>query len=228
MREGFVVVHGFGGSPLDVESIKKELEKNGVPKENIFLPILQGHSREKRGIDFKTTYVDMVRGLKKDIKDIRKKYNKIYLIGYSMGALISMEVATEIGVDKLILLNAPMRVWHFKNFIHTIKTSRFPRKKEHIKTVLSSVSYRKILNNVELRKLQRDIKGNMYRISSDTLIVQSKYDYVARPSGAIKIYEMIGSKHKRIVEYNEPSHFIPSEDSVEKIIRDVYSWIYNV
>lgn len=227
MQEAYVVVHGFGGNPKDVENIRKELINLGMDFKNIYLPLLKGHHREKRGIDFKVTYIDMILGLKKDIKDIRKHHSKVYVIGYSMGALISMEVATQIGVDKLILLNAPVRVWHFRNFMHTLKTSRMDRKKYHIKTVLSSVTYRKILNKIELGKLQKNIKKNMNRITADTLIIQSKYDYVARPSSSAVIYGKISSKNKKIIEYIEPSHFIPSEENLPEIVKDIYNWIYN-
>ena len=55
----YIVIHGFGGTPKDVESIKKELIINGINEQDIYTPLLKGHGIKGR-IKIGTKYEDII------------------------------------------------------------------------------------------------------------------------------------------------------------------------
>lgn len=224
-KVAYVIIHGFGGNPKDVEIIKKELIDFGVPKDDIFLPLIYGHYMQKRGIDIEAKYTDMVIGMRNYVQNISENYNAIIIIGYSMGALLALQVAVKLSISKLILLNPPLHIWNGKNFVRTIKDNQGLGNKFHIKTLLSSFSYRKILNKLEMTKLQKNTIKKLRLVNADTLIIKSKCDYVAKPESSDEVYEKIQSKVKKIIEYDKISHFIPKENCVGIIVKEIFEWI---
>lgn len=219
----YIVVHGFGGVPKDVDSIKEELIANGINQEDIYTPLLKGHGKKGK-IKIGTKYEDIISGLKEYVDSNCKKYDKIYLFGYSMGGLISLGLAINAKIDKLVLFNAPMHIWNFRNFLWTIANKRPKQKVYHIKTVLSSFNYGKIRNSLELRRLQKYVRNNLKNIESDAYIIQSVHDYVAQPLSANEIYDEIGSKEKKIKWYQETTHFMPAEECIGSVICDSLNW----
>ena len=219
----YVVIHGFGGTPKDVDSIKKQLMVNGIMEEDIYTPLLKGHGIKGK-IKIGTKYEDIISELMQYIECNCVKYEKIYLFGYSMGGLISMGLAVNAKIDKLILFNAPMHIWNFRNFVWTIVNKKPKQKVYHIKTVLSSLNYGKIRNSLELRRLQKYVSDNLKNIKSDAYIIQSVRDYVAKPVSAEEIYNKIGSKEKKIKWYHDTTHFMPDEDCIDDVICDSLKW----
>lgn len=220
----YIVIHGFGGTPKDVETIKKELIKNGIKREDIFTPLLKGHGIKGK-IKIGTRYEDIISELKEYIETNCGEYKEKYIFGYSMGGLVSLGLAVSMRVNKLILLNAPMHIWNFRNFVWTIRTKAPSQKLYHIKTVLSSFKYSKIVNSLELRRLQAYVRANLSKVKADTYIVQSLRDYVATPSSANEIYEKIGALEKTIKWYDEMTHYIPNEEKVDEVVNDTLKWI---
>ena len=220
----YIIIHGFSGIPKDVESIKQQLIINGIDEKDIFIPLLKGHGIKGK-IEIGTKYEDIISDSKEYIKDNCSVYDKIYVFGYSMGGLVSMGLAVDLKIDKLVLLNAPMHVWSFRNFIWTIANRPINQKIYHMKTVLSSFRYSKIRGSLELMRLQKYVRDNFKKITSDVYIVQSKHDYVAQPISANEIFNEVGSKEKKIKWYEETTHFLPDEKDIAGVITDVFNWI---
>ncbi len=219
----YIVIHGFGGTPRDVQPIKEQLMLNNIPEEDIYTPLLKGHGIKGK-IEIGTRYEDIIEDLKEYVKTNCSDYNEMYIFGYSMGGLVSLGLATNMKIDKLVLLNAPMHIWNFKNFLWTLYTKEPMQKFHHIKTVLSSFKYSKIINSLELRRLQTYVRSNLDRVKADTYIIQSTHDYVAKPSSANEIYEKIGAAEKKIKWYDDMTHYIPDEECIDTVIYDSLNW----
>lgn len=227
MKTAYIIVHGFGGNPKDVYGIRDGLLKYEINEKNIYLPLIYGHNMKKRGFNFETTYTEMIEHLKEEIQSISLNYDKIVLIGYSMGALLTMCVSIKIKIDKLILINPPIKIWDFKSFRFWLKDDIKKRRLFHTKTVLKSMKYKTIRNNLELRKLRFFTMDNISKITTDTYVVQSIHDYVAKPTSGKYVYDNISSQNKGISYYSTTSHFIPSEKDVEIVVRDLQNWLKN-
>jgi len=225
MSTAYIVVHGFGGNPKDVYSIKENLLKYNIKENDIYLPLLYGHSMEERGFVFGVKYPQMVEHLKDYISIVSRDYDTIIVIGYSMGALLCMCVSLEIKIDKLVVLNPPIHIWDFDSFRFWFDDDIKKRRLFHTRTVLRSIKYRVIRNNLELSKLRHFIINNIKKITVDTYVIQSLHDYVANPMSGKFVYENISSIKKGISYYKRTSHFIPNEKDLDIIIDDIYNWI---
>ncbi|MDD2377039.1 MAG: hypothetical protein PHD15_05660 [Clostridia bacterium] len=225
MNTAYIIVHGFGGNPKDVYSIRDSLLKYDINENDMYLPLLFGHSMEERGFVFGVRYTQMVQHLKEYISKISKNYDEIIVVGYSMGALLCMCTSMEIKIDKLILLNPPIHIWDFDSFRFWFDDDIRKRRLFHTRTVLRSIKYRVIRNNLELSRLRHFTINNIAKITSDTYVIQSLHDYVANPMSGKFVYENISSKRKGISYYKRTSHFIPNEKDLDIIIEDIYNWI---
>lgn len=223
----YVLLHGFGGHPSDVYGIKRELMACGVDESNIYSPMLKGHREGFDGFDFKVTYKDMIDEITEYIGSIKQDNNKIVLIGYSMGALVSMGVVLNIPekIYKLIVINMPISVWNFKNFRYWIVQDVKIKSMYHLRTVLSTFKYTKLRNSVVFLKLEKYIDENLYKINTDIFIAQSTLDYVANPSSGEHIYGKVSSENKVIAIYEHSSHFIASEPEIQKAVFDIMNWL---
>jgi esterase/lipase len=227
MSIAYIIVHGFGGNPKDVYSIKNNLLKYDIKENDIYLPLLYGHNTQKRGFVFGIKYTEMIEHLKDYIYEISKKYDKIIVIGYSMGALLCMCVSMKIKIDKLIVLNPPIHIWDFNSFRFWFGDDLKKRRLFHTKTVLRSIRYRVIRNNLELTRLRHFTIDNISKITADTYVIQSLHDYVANPMSGKFVYDNISSTKKGISYYKRTSHFIPNEKDLDVIMEDIYNWIQN-
>ncbi len=221
----YIIVHGFGGNPQDVYNIKTNLLKYDISQADIYMPLLYGHSINKRGFVFGIKYTQMIQHLDNYINKISKKYDEIVVIGYSMGALLCMCVSMKTKIDKLILLNPPIHIWDFDSFKFWFGDDIKKRRLFHTKTVLKSIKYRVIRNNLELSKLRHFTIDNISKVTTDTYVIQSLHDYVANPISGKFVYENISSVKKGISYYKRTSHFIPNEKDLDVIVEDVYKWI---
>ncbi len=227
MNTAYIIVHGFGGNPSDVYSIKDNLLKYEINKNNIYLPLLYGHSTKKRGFVFGIKFTQMIEHLQNYITKISNSYDKIVLIGYSMGALLCMCVSINIKIDKLIVLNPPIHIWDFDSFRFWLGDDIKKRRLFHTRTLLRSIRYRVIRNNLELSRLRRFTIDNISKIKTDTYVIQSLHDYVANPMSGKFVYDNISSVKKGISYYKRTSHFIPNEKDLDVIMDDIYNWIKN-
>lgn len=225
MDAAYIVIHGFGGNPKDVYSIRDNLLKHNIKEKDIYLPLLYGHSMQQRGFVFGVTYVQMLQHLKNYIKKVSKNYDKIIIIGYSMGALLSMCVSIEMKIDKLVLINPPIHIGDLSSFRFWFTDDIKKRRLYHTRTVLRSFKYRVLRNNLELSKLRHYTINNISKVTSDTYIIQSIHDYVASPSSGKFVYDNISSVKKGISYYTRTSHFIPKEEDVSAVIDDIYNWL---
>ena len=225
MNTAYIIVHGFGGNPKDVYSVRDSLLIYDIKENDMYLPLLYGHSMDERGFVFGVKYTEMVEHLKDYISEVCEKYDEIVVIGYSMGALICMGVSMEIKIDKLILLNPPIHIWDFDSFRFWFDDDIRRRRLFHTRTVLRSIKYRVIRNNLELSRLRHFIINNITKITCDTYVIQSLHDYVSNPMSGKFVYDNISSIKKGISYYKRTSHFIPNEKDLDIIMEDIYNWI---
>lgn len=97
--------HGIYGSPNQFDYVADYFFCNGYDCRAVILP---GHGRDvasfcrSRPTDYKQFLEDCVQKLK-------KQYQKVILVGHSMGGLLSILACANDGADGLVLFNTPLR-----------------------------------------------------------------------------------------------------------------------
>ncbi|MDP4120730.1 MAG: alpha/beta fold hydrolase [Bacillota bacterium] len=106
----YLLLHGFGGSPEELNYLKNYLESKGL---DVYSILLSGHGGGKTEMS-KSKNSDWIKSAEDFYDKYQKEYHKICLIGFSMGGLLSTRLAVHDKVDKLVLVNTPVYFWNLK------------------------------------------------------------------------------------------------------------------
>jgi len=228
-----LLIHGFGGSPVDVKPLADILEKSGYTFKAILLP---GHGTSPK--DLKN--IKMNEWLNKSLLEfdkLRQNYEEVYVVGFSMGGAISLILATERHVSKLVLICPYFKVkerWYYFGKPETWA--------KRVSFILPYVKKPKIgqINNPEglqkytayeslptktiseLAKLGHIAAEKAKQVKSDILWIHSRGDNVADFKLSMDVFQLTQSKNKYFIEYNQSNHIIlydyDSEDTIKKIM----------
>jgi carboxylesterase len=90
-KAGVVLVHGLTGMPSELRPIVKHLTKLGYVVET---PILPGHGAGHTEL-LKSTWKDWLRCVQEAVDALATRYEKVFVGGLSMGAILSAAVAAQ-------------------------------------------------------------------------------------------------------------------------------------
>ncbi|MDH3307893.1 MAG: alpha/beta fold hydrolase [Acidimicrobiia bacterium] len=102
--EAVVLTHGFTGTPAHFIPLADHLHSDGF---TVVAPLLAGHGTHLD--DMASTdhndWLDSVRVAARSVAD----HNRVHLVGISMGGLLSIHLAPEVGPASLTTINSPVR-----------------------------------------------------------------------------------------------------------------------
>lgn len=102
-----LLVHGFAGSPFDLEHFVPSLQALGCVT---VLPTLPGHDATIPEF-LRSFFPDWLGHIENHLKVLRREYKKVFLVGFSMGAAISLILASRYNVDGIVALSTPFQAY---------------------------------------------------------------------------------------------------------------------
>jgi len=103
-----ILVHGFPGTPLEMRPIAQVLHEAGWTVHALLLPGF--------GIEIDTlpekTYTDWLSTVLNAINNCKQRYDKVVLVGFSMGGAISIQASVSSDIDGLLLLAPFWKIEH--------------------------------------------------------------------------------------------------------------------
>ena len=99
-----VFVHGILGSPCSFRKMAERLHRQGLDCVALLLP---GHGGSARQFS-RAKAAQWPEYVKKRLSELRQRFQRIWLVGHSLGGLISLDCAASGLADGLVLLNAPL------------------------------------------------------------------------------------------------------------------------
>ncbi|PLT27968.1 alpha/beta hydrolase [Peribacillus deserti] len=226
-KTGCLLIHGFTGSPYEVEPLSAYLQNNTSWK--ISVPLLPGHGdgATLRGIK----HLDWIQTAEEALLSLLHECEEVYVIGFSMGGIIACYLAAKYQVSKLILLSAAAIYVNPRQiaadslelvrdaFRGQLKNNElFIRYKTKItKTPISAVwqfhllvkTHRSILNEIKI----------------PAFIAQGGLDGIVPPKSAEYIYRSIPSSKKSLVIIDESKHLICHCKQNEKLFEEIYHFL---
>ena len=161
---------------------------------------------------------------------IRNGYNRIYLIGHSMGGVIATYLASKYKEIKKLVLAAP--AFHYLNVIkddlNVGKSLKIAPK--IIKDYGSDEIIARMLKfNVsvikEFMKLVKDYYDYPKYVTCKVLILQGKNDILVPITSSQYVYSNLKSKSKKLILLNDVTHDIFRDDNKEEIFRIVEKFL---
>jgi carboxylesterase len=224
---GCLCIHGFTGAPYEVEPLVCYLKER--TNWQFAVPTLPGHgdSLNLKGI----RYQDWLKHSEHALKELMKKCETIYIIGFSMGGLIASFLATRYPVRKLVLLSAAALYVNPKQLAADI----LEMAKDSLKGDLSNnelynrykrkIKETPISATLQFRSLVTKVRPLLEGISVPTLIAQGQCDGIVPPKSAEYLYNQIGAQQKKLVYYKNAKHLICHSEEREQLFIEVIQFL---
>jgi carboxylesterase len=221
--KGCLVIHGFTGGPHELEPLTAYLKDQ--TDWHITVPTLPGH-----GVNLaleNVTYKSWIETAEASLKQLKEKYDEIYIIGFSMGGMIAAYLAAKYKVDKLVLLATAGKYLSFKQIsvdIGTVikdgLTGKLGENKLylHYKRKLGSVPLKA---NLEFLKLVKQTRKYLRNVESPVLIAQGQLDSMVPYKTAYYLDKEISSERKEVVFFERSRHLIclgNDKDTLNKMV----------
>lgn len=207
---GCLLIHGFTGSPAHMRLLGEALHRQRYTVSGI---LLKGHGTCLEDMA-KTGWNDWLNDAKEGYDRLCKKCSKVHVIGLSMGGILSLILAENYPVDKVISIASPIRVYdrllpfacvmkHFKRF-NTWKKSE-PMQGEAAEY---DIAYSGLPVNgaASLYNLMKTAEKHLSKITCPAFIIQSRIDGIVKPESAEIIYNSISSTHKELLWLEHSKH----------------------
>ncbi|MCO7176535.1 alpha/beta hydrolase [Sporolactobacillus kofuensis] len=224
-----VIIHGFAGSPWEIEPLAHALKQAGY---EVITPLLPGHSMDRGKMEKikALEWLKMVEAiLKKAIDDKRT----VHLIGFSMGGMIASIMACRYQIATLVLLSpavyvitphvVKMRLGMF--FQVTLQHSKLADKS--IMNHQLFTQFVPIHNLFQFRKVVRQAKRIFQHISVPVCIIHGKKDETVDPKSSDLIYRTVSSHIKELHYLPLSGHHICQGRERDQVIQMVLTFLEN-
>ena len=223
---GILLIHGFTGSPAELLPLGKFLNQAGF---TVLCIRLAGHGTDENNLS-RTTCDDWFNSVLDGYSLLRSSCEKIFVIGHSMGSLLSLKLAAVKNLDKLVTLSPPFFIndgFHLEKLpprsdcegLFVVK----PRRK--LKNVPPAVNktYRRfpLVCVHEFLKLRDEVQKLLPQIQTPLLIMHAKDDHTAEVKSAKFLYQSVASTQVRLITVSNGGHLIPLNEGREFIFEKV-------
>jgi len=220
-KVGCLLIHGFGGSPEEMDPLAEYLRNEGI---TTLSPVLKGHTGKKSDLQG-ISYKQWIESGKNAFNELSRMCRDIFIIGFSMGGLIAASLPYSQQVKGIATLNTPIYPWNiggiFKNLINDVKMGTF----EHLRSYALSAVKLPFSSLFEFLKFLHNAKPKFKDISYPLFIAQALEDDVVQPKSALYIHRHARSANKTLKFYGGSNHLICHSAIASKLFSDVLSFI---
>lgn len=224
---GCLCIHGFTGSPYEVEPLVQYLREHTNWK--LVVPTLPGHGEELKlkGIH----YEEWIEHAEIELKYLLKECEEVYVIGFSMGGLIACYLAAHYPVDRLVLLSAAAYYMNpkqlsldMKEMIKHAFRGELSRNELYIRYKRKMIET-PITATFQFRQLVKKVRALLEDVQAPTLIVQGQRDGIVPPKSAKYLYKKIGSTQKKLLFFQDSKHMICHYEGNEALFKEIFRFL---
>ena len=159
---------------------------------------------------------------------------EIFVIGHSMGGLLTLKLSTERDVAKIVTLAAPIFIDESQG-VRNLPPREFcsdacivqPRRKLDDVPQAANNVYKKtpLISVHELLDLIADVKNLLPQVNAPILIMHGEDDHTAQPRSARYIMDNVGAKSKQIITVPNSGHLLPLAEEREFVFDAVLHFL---
>ena len=229
-----IFVHGLMGSPTQFDDLAQAVYDIGC---TFSCTLLLGHGR---GIaEFaKFGAANWQNHLQQEIDKIKNRYDRIFLVGHSMGGLLSLHASLkkENKISGVFLLATPLKVYLFSPtaLLRKVRLLTYPKsnpvkaaymKSNSIELSKHLIFLRAIKTMREFYKLMKQVKKRLPDVAVPVYIFHSKADETASYKSAEMFYEGLCNTQRFSFSLDKSWHTFYYKDEREIIKRKLIETI---
>ncbi len=231
-------LHGLGGGIFELELLAQHLHDQGLSVRGFNYPGHDVASIKMPPSSWSQWYDRSVQ----NYHDLRQRYAKISIIGFSTGCPLGLYLAAHYPVHKLVLLSPFLRLrrrWYYLfpleyylyslgSFIADVPRLRIPICDPEMRAAGAKVLSFRSFNLAAVRSalaLIEQVKTELPAIEAPILILQSHQDSVVDPEGARYYFQQIGSSHKDLHWLQRSDHGIGLDLERDQVLAKVSSFL---
>ena len=221
-KTAVLIIHGFMGEVSEIEYLSNYIKLNSNIDTYTFT--LPGHEKHTLR-DVK--YNEWIKRSEEMLNQLKMKYNRIYIVGHSMGGVIASILASKNKEVKKLVLVAPAYIYldfneNFDNIKSIIKNPI--KNKDRYSETTHKVMNTSISSMLEFKKLIEKFYNIPNEIKCSTLIIQGGKDAVVPIKSSEYVYEKVKSKQKFLKVMPNETHALLYDKNKDKISK--YITIY--
>ena len=215
-RTGCILLHGFTAMPEETRQLGKYLAENGLTALGVRLSGHASHPNDLRH----TCWTDWLLDVETAAALLSDLTERIFIIGQSMGGILSLIFSTEYSVAGVVTVatpalpvspKVPFGYFFQKVFFPTIfmdKVKGKPARANPRQPNYPAYAYYPSRIHTEVHKLQNHLSKTLQKVTSPALIIQSRDDPWVPSSSAEYIYDKIQSQQKSIFWMEKSGHSV--------------------
>lgn len=219
--DAVVLTHGYAGTPAHFRPLAAELNSTGL---TVIVPRLAGHGTTMEDMA-QTTAEDWVASTRQAIAEVAN-HKRVHLAGLSMGGLISLVLAAEVGATTVSTINSPVIV-RGKTLYATPVTRWFIKKVEWPDQGMPDLdeevqqywlTYPGFYTSTTggLLSLMRNAVVAARKLDIPSLVIQSKTDEAVDPRSAKILHRLLGD-NARLFWLERSLHVAPLDRERDRI-----------
>ncbi len=246
---GMLLIHGWLGLPGDLRPLADYLAQCGY---TVSGPLLARHGARPDGLH-DVRWEDWAASVEAAHREITTHCTSIVLLGYSLGGLLALHLASQrhvAGVITLAAALAPARAWllralvlgrYFMPWLYPMRGANFadPQLRAELVSKLGHVDFDDPTVVAQLRtgiristrsiyevvRLAQRVRRLLPLVTSPALIMQGRLDTTVQPISAQHIYNLIGTTDKELAWFERSGHLLPNDLEHEQVSASIASWL---
>ena len=205
------IIHGYTGSTFEMHDIGKFLASNGFTTVGELLP---GHGTSVEDCNSKS-YQDWIDAVEKGYDQLTSEFQKVFIIGFSMGCTLAFHLALTRNVPGLIIMAPAMfkfktRKVYFSPIMCHFKEYEVKRFKTTNDVQLPTFGYSvyPLKAGREVLKLTFRIRHQLHKVMTPAIVMHSTEDISAPYENGPRVYDAIGSEDKQFITFKRSSHML--------------------
>lgn len=230
-RHACLVIHGFTGTPAHMRPLAEALNRAGY---SVHVPLLPGHGATLEQMR-RTGWRDWLAEVRTEYARMRGAYDRVTVMGLSMGGVLALILAEEYPVDGCVCLSAPMRVQDrlapfsplIAPFVHYVRWKALERPGSFDFLKEFDLGYDGIPVKCvgDLNHLISLARHNLFEVVAPLLVVQPVNDETVRPVSAQIIMKGVSSEQKQLVWLNQSGHLCTLGPDRELVFESVLKFL---
>jgi carboxylesterase len=226
---GAVLCHGLTGMPGSLRAWGQELADAGL---TVRIPRLPGHGTRWQDAN-RTQWQDWYAELERAFDDARRRCDRVFVMGLSMGGTLALRLAEQRGDDVagVVVVNPSLFTTRkdakLLPLVRLFVPSFPPIGSDIKKPGVTEPAYERLPVKAayQLALLWKLTNADLGRVTQPLLVLTSRDDHVVEPANSERLMAEAGSADKRQVILEDSYHVATMDNDLPRIVDETLTFV---